>query len=64
LLATIGGVMVAIDVPFFVAALATLQRGFPKGELFTRGVYAMCRHPRAGVRGQLPRLSACFAFRF
>jgi protein-S-isoprenylcysteine O-methyltransferase Ste14 len=40
-----GCVLLAIGIPFFVTALRTLHRGFPRGELFTRGVYGCCRHP-------------------
>jgi protein-S-isoprenylcysteine O-methyltransferase Ste14 len=31
-----------------VSALVVLNRGFPKGELFTGGPYALCRHPIYG----------------
>ena len=44
-----GSVLMAIGIPFFVAALVTLRRGFPSGQLFTKGVYAMCRHPVYGA---------------
>jgi protein-S-isoprenylcysteine O-methyltransferase Ste14 len=40
-----GGTLVAVGVPFCVAALVTLHRGFGRGQLFTRGVYGLCRHP-------------------
>lgn len=40
-----GGLLLAIGLPFFLAALRTLHRGFARGELFTRGVYGCCRHP-------------------
>ncbi len=42
-----GAALLAVGVPFFVAALVRLSRGFPRGELFTRGVY--CRHPVYGA---------------
>jgi protein-S-isoprenylcysteine O-methyltransferase Ste14 len=41
----VGVVLLAVGVPFFVAAVVRLARGFPKGELFTGGVYGLCRHP-------------------
>ena len=40
-----GVVLLAIGLPFFVAALRTLRRGFPEDRVFTDGVYAACRHP-------------------
>ncbi len=40
-----GCLLLLVGIPFFVLALLTLHRGFPRGELFTRGVYACCRHP-------------------
>ncbi len=40
-----GCLLLASGIPFCVAALATLHRGFVRGELFTRGVYGLCRHP-------------------
>jgi protein-S-isoprenylcysteine O-methyltransferase Ste14 len=41
--------LLAIGVPFFAVALVQLIRGFPAGELFTGGVYRMCRHPVYGA---------------
>jgi protein-S-isoprenylcysteine O-methyltransferase Ste14 len=40
-----GFLLLGVGVPFCVAALVTLHRGFVRGELFTRGVYGLCRHP-------------------
>jgi protein-S-isoprenylcysteine O-methyltransferase Ste14 len=40
-----GCLLLAVGIPFMVTALRTLHRGFPRGELFTRGVYGCCRHP-------------------
>lgn len=48
-LTLIGGVLVALGTPVFVLAVRTLARGFPEGQLFTRGAYAVCRHPIYGV---------------
>jgi protein-S-isoprenylcysteine O-methyltransferase Ste14 len=45
----LGALLLLIGVPFFLAALIRLLRGFPKGELFTGGVYAACRHPIYGA---------------
>jgi protein-S-isoprenylcysteine O-methyltransferase Ste14 len=41
----VGGLLLLVGIPFFALALRTLHRGFPRGELFTKGVYACCRHP-------------------
>jgi protein-S-isoprenylcysteine O-methyltransferase Ste14 len=41
----VGCLLLAAGIPFCVTALATLHRGFVRGELFTRGVYGLCRHP-------------------
>jgi protein-S-isoprenylcysteine O-methyltransferase Ste14 len=41
-------VLLAAGLTLFVAALVRLQRGFPRGELFTAGAYALCRHPIYG----------------
>lgn len=38
------GLLVA-GVPLCGAAVVRLVRGFPRGELFTSGPYALCRHP-------------------
>jgi protein-S-isoprenylcysteine O-methyltransferase Ste14 len=40
-----GILLLTAGIPFGVAALVTLHRGFVRGELFTRGVYGLCRHP-------------------
>jgi protein-S-isoprenylcysteine O-methyltransferase Ste14 len=40
-----GCVLLAVGIPFCVTALVTLHRGFVRGELFTGGVYGLCRHP-------------------
>ena len=40
-----GLLLLAAGIPFGVIALMTLHRGFVRGELFTRGVYGLCRHP-------------------
>ena len=45
----IGGVLILIGLPFFIAALRILNKGFPQGELFTKGPYAACRHPVYGA---------------
>jgi protein-S-isoprenylcysteine O-methyltransferase Ste14 len=45
----LGALLLLIGVPFFVAAMVRLVRGFPQGELFTGGVYAACRHPIYGA---------------
>jgi len=44
----LGMLLLALCVPFFLWALAILNRGFPSGELFTGGPYAMCQHPVYG----------------
>ena len=41
----IGIAMLAIGLPLCCAALVRLAKGFPRGELFTSGPYALCRHP-------------------
>ena len=43
-----GVVLLAVGIPFFVAAMRALRRGFPEDRLFTQGVYATCRHPVYG----------------
>jgi protein-S-isoprenylcysteine O-methyltransferase Ste14 len=40
-----GCALLGAGIPFGVVALVTLHRGFANGKLFTRGVYAWCRHP-------------------
>jgi protein-S-isoprenylcysteine O-methyltransferase Ste14 len=42
---TLGVALILAGVPLFVSSLRVLKRGFPEGKLFTRGPYAMCRHP-------------------
>jgi protein-S-isoprenylcysteine O-methyltransferase Ste14 len=37
--------LLAAGIPLCVAGVIRLARGFPKGELFTRGAYGLCRHP-------------------
>ena len=49
LLIVLGGLLLAIGVPFAVISTAAIFRGFPTGKLLTRGVYAMCRHPVYGA---------------
>ena len=49
ILVLVGIALLVVGIPFFGAALAQLIRGFPKGELFTSGVYATCRHPVYGA---------------
>lgn len=44
----VGVALLAIGLPLCAAAVVRLNRGFPKGELFTRGAYALCRHPIYG----------------
>jgi protein-S-isoprenylcysteine O-methyltransferase Ste14 len=41
----IGLALLAFGIPLCMAAVVRLARGFPKGELFTGGAYALCRHP-------------------
>jgi len=43
--AVAGCLLLAAGIPFCASAMLTLRRGFPKGELFTGGVYGWCRHP-------------------
>lgn len=45
----LGACLVALGAPFFVWSVVILRRGFPRGELFTSGPYAACRHPVYGV---------------
>jgi len=45
LLPVIGCVLLAVGLPFYVAALAALRRALKEDRLVTRGVYRMCRHP-------------------
>jgi protein-S-isoprenylcysteine O-methyltransferase Ste14 len=40
-----GVLLLAVGIPFMVIALVTLHRGFAHGQLFTGGVYGLCRHP-------------------
>ena len=40
-----GSLLLAAGIPFCASAMRTLHRGFPKGELFTGGVYGFCRNP-------------------
>jgi protein-S-isoprenylcysteine O-methyltransferase Ste14 len=40
-----GVLLVALGIPFAVAALVTFHRGFGHGKLSTGGVYGLCRHP-------------------
>jgi protein-S-isoprenylcysteine O-methyltransferase Ste14 len=44
----LGGVLLAAGVALCAAGVVTLKRGFPKGELFTKGAYSVCRHPIYG----------------
>lgn len=41
----VGCLLLLVGIPFCVTAMRTLHRGFSRGELFTRGVYGLCRHP-------------------
>ena len=41
----VGLLLLAAGIPLCVAGVIRLARGFPKGELFTRGAYGLCRHP-------------------
>ena len=43
-----GLVLLGLGLPLCVAGVVRLARGFPKGELFTSGAYALCRHPIYG----------------
>ncbi len=45
---SISVVLLAIGIPLCLAAVMRLARGFPRGELFTSGAYALCRHPIYG----------------
>jgi protein-S-isoprenylcysteine O-methyltransferase Ste14 len=45
----VGGVLVALGTPVFLLGVRALARGFPEGQLFTRGAYAVCRHPIYGA---------------
>ncbi len=45
----LGVSLILIGFPFFIAALYVLNTRFPKGELFTKGPYAACRHPVYGA---------------
>jgi protein-S-isoprenylcysteine O-methyltransferase Ste14 len=40
-----GCLLLSVGIPFNVAALRILHRGFVRGELFTSSVYGLCRHP-------------------
>jgi len=40
--------LLAVGLPLCVVAVLRLARGFPRGELFTRGAYGLCRHPIYG----------------
>lgn len=44
----IGVVLLGLGIPLCLAAVGRLVRGFPRGELFTSGAYALCRHPIYG----------------
>jgi protein-S-isoprenylcysteine O-methyltransferase Ste14 len=48
LVVVVGVVLLGLGVPLCVAGVVRLARGFPKGELFTGGAYALCRHPIYG----------------
>jgi len=40
--------LLAFGMPLCGAAMFRLAKGFPRGELFTGGAYALCRHPIYG----------------
>jgi len=44
----LGIALLALGVPLCLVAVVRLARGFPRGELFTSGAYALCRHPIYG----------------
>jgi protein-S-isoprenylcysteine O-methyltransferase Ste14 len=44
----VGVVLLAAGLALCAAAVVRLARGFPRGELFTGGAYALCRHPIYG----------------
>lgn len=44
----VGVALLALGLPLCAAAVVRLVKGFPKGELFTKGAYAVCRHPIYG----------------
>jgi protein-S-isoprenylcysteine O-methyltransferase Ste14 len=44
----LGCLLLAVGLPLCVAGVVALKRGFPKGALFTGGVYGLCRHPIYG----------------
>lgn len=41
----IGSLLLLIGIPFLVIAGKTILKGFPEGELLTKGVYSKCRNP-------------------
>lgn len=44
----LGALLLAFGLPMFVWSLVILNKGFPKGRLFTGGPYGWCRHPVYG----------------
>ena len=45
LVLAVGIALLAVGIPFCLLGVIRLARGFPRGELFTGGVYGWCRHP-------------------
>jgi protein-S-isoprenylcysteine O-methyltransferase Ste14 len=44
-LALLGGLLLAIGVPWYVIAVRTIRKAYHERRLVTDGVYALCRHP-------------------
>lgn len=44
----LGIVLLVIGVPFYLVAARTIIRGFPTGQLLTKDIYGVCRHPVYG----------------
>lgn len=47
-LVCVGGLLLCAGIPLWVVSAKAVIKGFSKGELITRGVYSICRHPLYG----------------
>ncbi len=45
ILATVGGLLIILGLPFYIISLITIKRAFNAGHLVTDGSFGMCRHP-------------------
>lgn len=45
ILATVGGLLIILGLPFYIISLITIKRAFIAESLVTEGTFGMCRHP-------------------